>query len=773
MRPMAETLSVFLRSTELFRSVDPVALEELIPDLRAIELCDGKALITQGDRDQCLYVLMSGRLRVVGYNQRHEVRLLLEVSPGESVGEMSILSDDCASTTVLSAGESRVLAVPREAFERFSTKYPQAALHVIQSLSGRLQKYRLSLALHLSNLFDSLAADVLHDLEKELEMFTLYGGEVLFRQGDPGDFLCLVIWGRLRVRVGESGRSESSVAELGSGEVVGEMAVVTGESRTATVEAIRDTQLAKLSSAGFERFMTKHPRSAVLTVSRKMAERLRDTTAGHARRLRSISSLAIVPTHSSAPLGEFCEALKSALDKFGTTLHLSSSRVDEHLGRAGISQTYERAGSNIRVVEWLSNQEMANDYVLYEADQFLSPWTERCVRQADHVLVVGDAKADPTPGEIEAELLALRDGRDCSREWLVLVHGAENPRGTKRWLDARTVDHHFHVRLDRSDGFERVARFLTGRAVGLTLGGGFARGLAHVGVFRAFADLGIPVDTIGGASMGAMIGALRAMGWEDAKIVQEVSTSCARAFDDLTFPFIAFKTGKKFSEVVRRFFGDIQIEDLWIPYFCISANLNRSELKVHNRGPLAKAILAATRAPGLFPPVIYEGELHIDGGVINNVPVDIMKAFSNEGITVGVDVSPPHELRPVRDYGDDVSGWQAFWKRLNPFSKHRIYTPSILLVMIRTLEYSGISYKEVRLQYADMYMYPELLKFKRTDFHKAPEIVNAGYECARASVLEWLSRPGVAERRPDLAGITAARASSATASDRGLVSETT
>jgi predicted acylesterase/phospholipase RssA len=175
----------------------------------------------------------------------------------------------------------------------------------------------------------------------------------------------------------------------------------------------------------------------------------------------------------------------------------------------------------------------------------------------------------------------------------------------------------------------------------------------------------------------------------------------------------------------------------------------------------------------LFPPVIYEGELHIDGGVINNVPVDIMKAFSNEGITVGVDVSPPHELRPVRDYGDDVSGWQAFWKRLNPFSKHRIYTPSILLVMIRTLEYSGISYKEVRLQHADMYMHPELLKFKRTDFHKASEIVNAGYECARASVLEWLSRPGVAERRPDLAGITAARASSAAASDRGLVSETT
>lgn len=761
-----------MRSTELFRSVDSVAIEELIPDLRVIELSDGNALITQGDHDQNLYLLMSGGLRVTGYNQRDGARLLFEVSPGESVGEMSVLSDDRASTTVLSVGESRVLAVPREAFERFSAKYPQAALQVMQSLGGRLQKYRLSIALHLSNLFDSLDADVLHDLEEELQMFTLYGGEVLFRQGDPGDFLCLVIRGRVRVRVAGSGRNDAPVAELGSGELVGEMAVVTGEPRTATVDAIRDTQLAKLSRAGFERFMTKHPRSAVLTVSRKLAERLRDTTAGHARRLPSISSLAIVPAHAGAPLREFCEALKSALDKFGTTLHLSSVGVDEHLGRAGISQAYERAGSNIRVVEWISNQEMANDYVLYEADQFLSPWTERCVRQADHILIVGDGTADPAPGEIETELLGSRDRRDCSREWLVLVHREGNPQGTKRWLDTRTVERHFHVRLDRSDGIERVARFLTGRAVGLTLGGGFARGLAHVGVFRAFADLGISVDAIGGASMGAMIGALRAMGWDDAKIVREISAGCAQAFDDLTFPFIAFKTGKKFSEVVRGFFSDIQIEDLWVPYFCISANLNRSELKVHTRGSLAKAVLATTRAPGLFPPVVYEGELHIDGGVINNVPVDIMKAFSNQGITVGVDVSPPHELHPVRDYGDDVSGWQAFWKRLNPFSKHRIYTPSILLVMIRTLEYSGISYKGVRLQYADMYMYPELLKFKRTDFHLAAEIVNAGYECARAKLLEWLSRPDVGKRRPDLDGSGAARASSAAANDRGLVSET-
>jgi len=743
-----------------------------VPHLRVVRLSDGNALVNQGDRDQNLYLLMSGALRVTGQNQRDGPRVLLEVSPGESVCEMSVLTDDPAMATVSSVGESCVAALPRAAFEMFSTQYPRAALHVMQSLSERLQKYRLSIALHLSNLFETLDANVLRDLEEELELFTLYGGEVLFRQGDPGDYLCLIIRGRVGVRIAEGGREPITVAELGCGEVVGEMAVVTGESRTATVEAIRDTQLAKLSKAGFERFMAKHPRSAMLTVSRKLAERLRDTTVNHGHRTRNISTLAIVPAHPSAPVREFSAALQAAFGKFGSAIHVNSQRVDEHLGRAGISQAYERAGNNIQLVEWLSSQEMTNDYVLYEADPFLSPWTERCVRQADQILVVGNSTADPTPGEIEAELLNSAGRTDRGHKWLVLVHGEGNPQGTKRWLDARTVERHFHVRLHQHDDVDRVARFLTGRAVGLTLGGGFARGLAHVGAFRAFTDLGIPVDAIGGASMGAMIGALHATGWDGAKIVQEISAVCARSFDDLTFPFIAFKTGKNFSQVVRGLFGDIQIEDLWTPYFCISANLNRSELKVHTQGPLAKAILATTRAPGLFPPVVYDGELHVDGGVINNVPVDIMKVFSNEGITVGVDVSPPHELHPVRDYGDDVSGWQAFWKRLNPFAKRHIYTPSILLVMIRTLEYSGVSYKGVRLQYADMYMCPELLKFKRTDFHLAAEIVSTGYECARANILEWLSRPGVAEQRPDLARVASGEMSSGVSSD-SLIPEAT
>ncbi len=748
---MTEKLASFLRSNELFRCVDPLTVEELVPQLRILELANGQALVSQGDQDDNLYLLMGGRLHVTVRNRRNEPQLLFAVIPGESAGEMSILSDDPASTSILSDGESTVLSIPKAAFESFSVKYPKEALQVMEVLSGRLQRCQLSIYLHQSNLTDSLDGDALRELGEELEMFTLYGGEVLFRRGDPGDFLCLVVRGRVRVRVREASGEEVTVGEFGSGEVVGDIGVITGEPRPDTVDAIRDTQLAKLTRTGFEKFLRKHPSAAVKTFTRTLTQRLTDRSAPSVRRKRTVSCIAVVPSHADAPLSKFCEAMRQALAQFGKTVHVSSPAVDRRLGREGIAQTYERSGNNIRVVEWLSELELANDYMIYEADPFLSPWTERCVRQADHVLVVGDAKADPLPGEIETELLGSRDGHDCRRTWMVLIHGEESPSGTKRWLDARSVERHFHVRLSQSEGFQRIARFLTGRAVGLTMGGGFARALAHVGVFRAFANLGVAVDAIGGTSMGALVGALLAMNWDDERIVREVSEGCSNPyFGDLTFPFIAFKTGKSTSELIRGVFGDMQIEDLWIPYFCISANLNRSELKIHNRGSLATAVLCTTRAPGLFPPIVYEGELHVDGGVINNVPVDIMKDFSNEGIIVGVDVSPPHELHPIHNYGDYISGWQAFWKRLNPFSKNSIYTPSILLVMIRTLEYTGVSYKGLRVKYANIYMYPEMLKFKRTDFHLASKIVDAGYDCARTNLQEWLSQPEALARRPDL-----------------------
>jgi predicted acylesterase/phospholipase RssA len=220
-------------------------------------------------------------------------------------------------------------------------------------------------------------------------------------------------------------------------------------------------------------------------------------------------------------------------------------------------------------------------------------------------------------------------------------------------------------------------------------------------------------------------------------------------------PFLALQRGGKVSRFVRGVFRDVRIEDLWLPYFSVSANLNRAELKVHSSGSLAEAVLASARVPGIFPPMVLEGELHVDGGLIDNVPVDVMRSFSNDGIVIGVDVSPPHDLDTVADYGEDVSGWRAVWRSFTSARERPMHLPSILQVLMRSIEFGGISYRREKAALADLYLTPDVVQFTRHDFVRAAEIAEAGYQGSRGPVLEWLSHAsdGIRSRRPDLFGI--------------------
>ncbi len=745
-------LVAVLRSAGPFAALHEDALRELAAEMTYVAASDGDVVVRQGEIVENLYVVASGVLRVTSVDGRGIAQVRPQLEAGGLCGEMHVLSRSAAPATIEARGPTLLAQLSRRAFDRFLARCPSEAIEVIDRLGPRLRKHRLSVTLQVSDLFRDLDSPVLTALESELELVSLYGGEVLFRQGDQVDSVYVVVSGRLRVVTVDTDGGETLLAELGSGETVGEMAIITGEPRSATVYAIRDTQLARLSKASTERLLQHHPRSMLLVLTSRIVSRLRKMSSGE-RRTVPIATIAVVPASTGVALTDFSEQLTTALSRLGRTLHLTSHLIDRSFEREGAAQAHDREGGSTGLVEWLAQREMDHRYLVYQSNPLLSPWTERCLRQADRVVVVADASADPTPGEIEAELLsgnrAIR-----MRPTLVLLHRPDStsPSGTTRWLSGRTVERHLHVRLGHSEDFDRLARFLAGNAVGLVLGGGFARGLAHLGVLRALQELNIPVDAIGGSSMGAMIGAQWTIGWDASKIVHETRTALADSFDDMTIPFLAFKSGGKHSRLIRRFFGDIRIEDMWTPFFCVSANLNRAELKVHTTGSLANAVLASTRAPGVFPPVVMDGELHVDGGLINNVPVDVMKTFSNGGMVIGVDVSPPHELNHVADYGDELFGWHAIWHRFNPARERRIYRPSILLVLMRTIEFGGIAYRKQKAEVADVYISPELLKFKRNDFHAAAAIADIGYGAAREKLIDWLARgpEDLRGRRPDL-----------------------
>jgi NTE family protein/lysophospholipid hydrolase len=728
-----------LRSVEGIGALPQEVLDELAAEMSVVTLADGDSLVREHDTGVPLGAVLSGVLSVTWVDRHGATRTLPDIRPGGTFGEVSVVSNTPALATLRARGPVRLVQLSAAGFDRFAQRSPVGALALIDALRPQLQRHAFRFTLHHTDTFRDLDPQLLTSLEAELEPVSIYSGETLLREGEDGDSIYIVISGRLRV-VRRSPKGEELVlAEVGSGETIGEMALITGESRSADVYAIRDTQLARLSKPAVERLLARHPMSALVMLARGPVSRVRNMSSGRSQ-VAPISTIAIVPASPDVPLTAFGARLSTGLSRLGSTLHVSSELVDRQFGRPGAAQAYDRHGAGARLLEWLAEQELEHRFVVYQSDMACTPWTERSIRQADYVVVVANATGDPGRGEIESQLLNGVSGRRIGCTLALVYNDDAMPAGTARWFTGRTLDRHLLVRLEDPSDFERVARHVTGHALGLVLGGGFARGLAHVGVLRALAEFNLPIDALGGSSMGALVGAQHLLGWNHDRIVQDTVTSLARSFDDMTIPFLAFTRGGKYARMLQTFFGDTQIEDMWLPFFCTSSNLNRADLKIHTTGSLAMALLATTRAPGVFPPVVIDGELHVDGGLINNVPVDVMKTFSNQGTVIGVDVSPPHELNRVVDYGDDVSGWHAMWNRFNPTREKRSYRPSILLVLMRLIEFGGISYRVRNAHYADLYIAPEVLQFKRNEFQRAPQIVEAGYSKAQEALAEWLAR---------------------------------
>jgi NTE family protein len=726
-----------LRSVAGFSQLAEPVLRDLSTDMCVVPLGDGETLAKQGERFRAMSVVVSGALHLVYTDRRGDSHVLPDFLPGAILGEIILLSDAPALVTISARGPVLLLQLPIEAFERFAARSPAGALAVIEAFRPQLHRHTLRVTLSQRDAFRDLDAQLLFDLESELEPVALYAGETLLRRGDSATSLYLVLNGRVRITSHAADGSERLIAEAGPGETIGEISLITGHPHTADLLAVRDTQLARLTRPAVERLLARHPMPMLGMLARSPLDRLQRPSSGRAA-VAPATTIAVVPAAPDLPLAGFAEKLAAALSSLGETRVLTSGVVDAALGRAGASQAFDRDGGSARLVEWLAEQELEHRFVLYQSDAGCSPWTERSIRQADHVVIVADAAGDPAPGEIETHVLSGRDLQHA-RVTLVLVHTSDSPpQQTARWLAGRRLERHLHVRAHEPRDFERAARLLTGNAIGLVLGGGFARGMANVGVLRAMRELGMPIDAIGGSSMGAMVAALYLIGWDLKRIVDDVSAGLRQSFDDMTIPFLALKRGGKSSRLIHRSLGDVAIEDLRLPYFCTSANLNRIELKIHSSGPLARAVLATTRAAGVFPPVVLDGELHVDGGLINNVPVDVMRAFCNYGTVVGVDVSPPHELDRVVDYGQDVPGWRAMWHRFNPAAAKRSYRPSILKIAMRLIEFGGISYRLQTTRHADVFITPDLLRFKRNDFQAVEEIVEIGYNAGRDALGQWL-----------------------------------
>ena len=554
-------------------------------------------------------------------------------------------------------------------------------------------------------------------------------------EGDPGDCFYVVVSGRLQIFSISQG-APRVVAEIGQGETVGEMAMITGAPRSATVRAVRDSRLIRFSRPAFDRLLTEHPR-AMMHLARMIVVRFQNSVRT-SRSGSAPATITLIGAGSDAPVRQLALDLVRALTAFGPTLHLTASAVDDFLGTPLANTAAEGAG-NIRLAAWLSEQEQSHRVVVYEADEGATEWTRRCLRQADRVLFVGrgGSRAEPL-NEVET---AFWRSRVTTKSALALVHApnVDRPVGTDRWLQHRSVNSFFHLRCGAVRDVERLARHLFGRTTSVVLSGGGARGFAHIGVLRALDEARIPVDLIGGASQGAIIGALYAFGYDQQAILEHVHEHLVKRglhrVRDATLPIVSLFNGRRGVQMVKMMFGETRIEDLWLNYFCVSSNLTRASCEVHRTGVLHKWLRASAGIPGFYPPFPHNGDLLVDGGVLNNVPVDVARQLA-DGTVIAVDVAVPDDLTTSMFEFDSMSGWRLLVDRMNPFSSAP-RLPNIAQILARTATLASIYHRESSRHLADLYLQPPVEQIGMLEWKALSDIADLGYRYAVEQIAAW------------------------------------
>jgi NTE family protein/lysophospholipid hydrolase len=595
------------------------------------------------------------------------------------------------------------------------------------------QHDRICEVLRRSVLFATLRDEVREDLAAHLELRTLDGGHVVFREGETADSMFILLSGRLRVsRRGVQG-ALNLYNEIVPGESVGETGMILGQPRAADVTAIRNSVLAVLHRSVFESLLIRHPVELNRLFSQAIYNHLRHAT--HAPERQIAQSFAVMPLLSEDDAIEVASGLASALGSRGKARLIAAAEGSADRGVGAIDATALPDRESLDLLE------RHFDYLVYSVGPGVSELSRQAFRDADQVIFVASAGIAPSRQAIERQFSA-DPSFALKRKHLVLLHrsDARVAESVVEWRQAMEFERIYPVRAGVESDYGRLSRFLTGDATGIVLGGGGARGFAHLGVIRALEEAGIPIDIIGGNSMGALIGAQYARG-ESIDRILDATQRFAQGGEWPTLPVISLLSGRRVARDLERMFGDTTIEMLWQPFFAAACNLSRAATTVQDRGLVWRAVLASNSPAGLLPPVIHDGDLLVDGAILDNVPVGAMRQRlgaplekrRGNGTVIAVDVDIQQDL----GVGPGVSRLSV-WKSVRRHLPGSVETqPGIGDILYRAGHIGGLQQRERTAKLADYYLEPPVSGFELMSYRSAREIADVGYRYAVEQIARW------------------------------------
>eukprot|EP00546_Thalassionema_frauenfeldii_P019367 CAMPEP_0178906706 /NCGR_PEP_ID=MMETSP0786-20121207/6970_1 /TAXON_ID=186022 /ORGANISM="Thalassionema frauenfeldii, Strain CCMP 1798" /LENGTH=1130 /DNA_ID=CAMNT_0020578435 /DNA_START=61 /DNA_END=3454 /DNA_ORIENTATION=+ len=679
--------------------------------------------------------------------------LLYHILPGDTFGQMSCFTDEVSFVTVRTASRklqkpSVLVKLPKEVFCSLVASHSGIIIQCINKI----------LTVDFSPL--------VHLLDWGIDWKHVQAGTLLAKKGEVCDKMQVVLSGRLKAGSRIARAEGFSEDEYGRGTCIGETHVLTGTEWQNDVYAIRNSELAILSINVLQYVMQRFPQTAIhfaKAIAKKMHHKKRNTTQEFsvtpAPEL-SVATLAVVPLcfDSSTDASGLCHVISTAIRKYASCKLMTRSIARQNVGKDVFN--LRNALAEQRILRFLSN-DLSND-------PKLTFWTKICIQQADCVLLVANAEAAPSCEQVErylswafekllvrhVQVIVLQQVKqvpsETSDEKISVEQRVPISKELNEWIDQRVFIEGQHL-IRRplylyGKDVDRMCRRVTGRSLGLALGGGGARGLAHLGVIRALLERGVQVDICGGTSQGAFIGALFAQNPDDFSKLLESSRQMASSMAsmkekilDLTLPIVSYFNGTNFNKQIMECIGEkTMISDLILNFFCTSTDLSKPALVIHTKGLCWKYVRASMSLHGYLPPVSEDGHLLVDGGYMNIVPGDILLEQMNAKAVICVDVAK-EDTGNYFNYGTSLNGFWLLVNSLNPFVE-TVRVPSMGELSHKLIWVSSVNQRESVQANADLFLKPPVQQYGTLDYDKLDEIIEVGYEYAKPRLDAFIER---------------------------------
>lgn len=715
-----------LKKSILFRVLPDAKLIDLLPMLKPIHLNAGDILFKKGDSPDYVYIVEQGRLSVF-FIVKNMAKVIGTVNAHETLGELGALSGEVRSLSAKAEVETDVIGITSQIFKELCKEYPAILLDFLQPLIARslnitkmyeenesAKEYALSespenitLTLEENNLIEHLkqaklfvdVPDVyLIKLLPYLKYVKLISGNILFQQGDPSDYIYVIISGKLSAYLVTIEDEHRTIGIIEPGETVGDLGVLSHFSRSLTVRAIEDAELIGLPKEIFRKMCQDF--SFVL---QKVVDPIINRSVQTIKLLIGEKHIENIIFFSAENTNKF------SLFKINFEHFIKNKQETKLIDSNKDINYYTECEKNSR-----KDGTKNHLFFIEKAEDALFDFVSDRIGK---LYLVVDPSQIYTDMAITRMIQKITDSTKI-KIYLVLLHSDDTrmPVHTMGWLKTYNFVLHHHLRIGCTDDYARLYRFASGTAIGLVLGGGGARGIAHVGVIKALKEKNIIIDAIGGTSIGAMVGACYLLEDSYDKFINKLFILIESCYQSLSlknfvWPVISLLSGDPATKTNQQLFGDLLIEDLWLPFFCISSNLSTHQEVVHRNGLVSHALRSSSSIPGVLPPVVINGHLHLDGGLLNNLPVDVMREIvGSSGTVIAVKLSSP-SINPTNYFfPDTLTLGETILTKLGLTKKYRF--PYYLDTFFNSL-LLGANYKEqLHSLSANLLINPDLSKFK-------------------------------------------------------------